>query len=89
MKIPMTVPVTIKFHGQSCVVCDRSYIMSFYLPKAFQSSAPEPNNPAVYGEKRYEMVAYVRFVLMSTGDMTRLRGIDSKLNSLCLLFAFS
>ena len=57
----MTVPVTIKFSTPACAFCNQTFTMSFYVPKEFQHSAPEPNDPMVFKEPRKELVAYVRY----------------------------
>ena len=59
-KMPMTVPVSIKFQTPTCAFCNRTYVMSFYLPKAFQQNPPDPNNPMVVKEPRKDITAYVR-----------------------------
>uniref|UniRef100_H2ZI14 Heme-binding protein n=1 Tax=Ciona savignyi TaxID=51511 RepID=H2ZI14_CIOSA len=56
----MTVPVTIRIPGQPCPFCPRDYVISFYLPAAFQATQPEPTNSLIFVREQPEMKVFVR-----------------------------
>ena len=55
-EIPMTVPVLTEVKGDGLM---QKLKMSFYIPEAFQSNPPKPEDPAVFVESK-EICVYVR-----------------------------
>jgi len=56
----MTIPVSAKEIGNCLRPTTREFNFAFYLPSGYQERPPQPNNTALYLEKRPEQIVFVR-----------------------------
>ena len=54
----MTAPVSTKIVSSEGPNCERSFTISFYIPKEHQTEPPQPKDPDVFIEEFPEMTVY-------------------------------